>query len=74
MPNKLLVAKHLGDQEHALFLKVYFAHYNSMGEEARKPYAVANIKRVKRNLDERCFEVYFKNGEWFKYYANGTWG
>ncbi|PWU68293.1 hypothetical protein [Gracilibacillus dipsosauri] len=74
MPNKLEVATHLTDDEHRILLNVYHKHMNAMGEEERKQYALGNIKKVKGNVQEQCLEVYFKNGEWFKYFANGTWG
>jgi hypothetical protein len=67
-------AVHLTESELKMFMKTYKRHMNAMGTEERDQYAIRNIKKVKRNIPERCFEVHFKNGEWFKYFTNGTWG
>lgn len=72
--NKLPVAKHLNDAEYKMFLNTYVAHSRSIGLEARKQFSLSDITKVKRNIAERCFEVHYQNGEWLKYYTNGTWG
>ncbi|ENH96691.1 hypothetical protein J416_09344 [Gracilibacillus halophilus YIM-C55.5] len=76
--NKLSVviaaAKLLGSDEIKMFMNTYNKHMNALGAEEKEKYIPENIKGVHRNIGERYFEVYFKNGEWFKYYTNGTWG
>ncbi|MFC4387487.1 hypothetical protein ACFOZ1_06630 [Gracilibacillus marinus] len=57
-----------------VFEKTHVKHINAVGTEERKNYQLNQVKKLKVNADERCIEVYYQNGEWFKYYANGTWG
>lgn len=71
--SKLPIAKHLSDGEYKLLLSVYANHNRSMGLEERKKYTLSDMVKVKRNLKEKCLEVYFNNGEWFHYFPNGTW-
>lgn len=74
MSKKIPAAKHLQEHELKMLMKTYVKHMKAIGTEERDQYAMRNIKKVKRNIPERCFEVYFRNGEWFKYFTNGTWG
>ncbi|SFL39602.1 hypothetical protein SAMN04487943_101339 [Gracilibacillus orientalis] len=67
-------ALHLTESELKMFMNTYKQHMSAIGTEECDQYAIRNITKVKRNIPERCFEVYFKNGEWFKYYTNGTLG
>lgn len=64
----------LGEYGQKLFDRVHRRHLSAMGTEARKQYERDQVKRIKSNNKEKCLEVYFRNGEWFKYYPNGTWG
>lgn len=70
---KIDVAKHLTDEEYRLLLKVYAEHTSSMGLEQRKAYTFSHIIKVARNPEENCLEVYYENGDWWHYCANGTW-
>lgn len=70
----LAVTKHLSSAEIKLFTRVHQHHISAMGLAEREQYTVQNIIKVKRNVSEKCLEVYFKNSEWFKYFADGTWG
>jgi hypothetical protein len=70
---KLHVAKHLSDKEYQLLLSVYAAHNRSMGLKERENYTLSDIVKVKRNLEEKCLNVYYKNGDWWHYSTNGTW-
>lgn len=70
----LVAVKHLSKSEIKMVMRTYYKHMNAMGTKEREQYAIQKITKVKRNIPERCFEVYYKNGEWFKYYTNGTWG
>ncbi|MEC1723916.1 hypothetical protein P9E34_04040 [Schinkia azotoformans] len=71
---KFPAAKHLSDDEYRLLMNVYASHNRAMGLEKRKDYTLSNIVKVKSNMKERCLEVYYKNGDWFHYFADGTWG
>lgn len=73
MKNKLSVAKHLNDAEYNLLMSVYANHNRSMGLKERVNYSLSHIVKVKRNLKEKCLEVYYQNGNWWKYHVNGTW-
>lgn len=64
----------IGSYGRKLFDSVHARHLAAMGDEKRKNYTRENVKRIKANNKERCLEVYFANGEYFKYFANGTWG
>lgn len=64
----------LTDQLKELFNNTYIRHLESMGYGEREKYANQNIKEIKWDNRERCLKVYFKNGEWYKYFTNGTWG
>ena len=70
--NKIKPASHLNDQEYQKLMQIYADHNRSMGLNERNNYAASNIVKVERK--EQCFEVHYDNGEWFKYYDNGTWG
>jgi hypothetical protein len=70
---KIPVAKHLSDQEYLLLMTVYANHNRSMGLKERISYSASNIVKVKRNLKEKCLEVYYSNGNWWHYSFNGTW-
>lgn len=56
-----------------LFLKVHTEHLLNMTKEERKKYELTHIKQLVQNNKERCVEVFYKNGERFKYYENLTW-
>lgn len=64
----------LGNYGQLVFDNTHRRHLSAMGTEARKQYERDQVKSVKTNNKEGCIEVRFKNGEWFKYYPNGTWG
>lgn len=68
------VAKHLNEREYNLLLTTYANHNSSIGLKERAAYNFDHIIKVARNPEEKCLEVYYSNGEWFKYYADGTWG
>lgn len=70
---KLSVAENLTDSEYKLLLKVYAKHNSSMGLEKRKNFTLSDIVQVERNPEEKCINVYYKNGDWWHYSVNGTW-
>ncbi|MEC1768314.1 hypothetical protein [Schinkia azotoformans] len=70
---KFPVAKHLTDREYQLLLTVYANHNRAMGIEKRKDYTLSDIVKVKRNLKEKCLEVYYRNGDWWHYTTKGEW-
>lgn len=74
MSKKIPVANHLSDNEYKLFLQVYAEHNRSIGLKERANYNLSEVVRVERNIKDKCLNVFFRNGEWFKYYVNGTWG
>ncbi|MGQ4668606.1 hypothetical protein ACUIJN_22770 [Metabacillus halosaccharovorans] len=73
MKNKIPVAKHLSDNEYILLMTVYANHNSSMGIEKRKKYTLSDIVKVERNIEEKCLNVHYKNGDWWHYSTNGTW-
>lgn len=74
MNEKLMVALHLTDAEYNLLLQVHADHNRSMGLAYRTNYSLSEIVKVERNIKEFCLNVYYRNGEWFKYFRDGTWG
>ena len=56
-----------------LFSKVHALHLQAMGTEERKNYGQENIKQILQNNKEKCVEVHYFNGEFFKYHQNLTW-
>ena len=70
---RLPVAKHLSDKEYEMFLRTYDAHMRAMGEDKRKAYLLTDIKKIERNKAERCFHVYYKNGDWWHYTSTNQW-
>lgn len=70
---KLPVAAHLTDKEYMLLLQVYANHNRSMGLKDREKYTLSHIVKVVKNLKENCLEVYFTDGNWWHYSANGSW-
>lgn len=70
---KLPCVSHLTNEEYKLLLTTYAKHNSSMGKEERKKHLLSDIIEVKRNVEERCLEVYYRNGEWFHYTFDGSW-
>lgn len=70
---RLPVLKKLSDFEYDCFMNTYRAHMRTMGNESRENYTIDQIQKIKRNFNENCFEVYFKNGDWWHYTLNGSW-
>jgi len=73
MTRKLSVAKHLNDEEHHLLLSVCANHNSSMGRDERVKYHLSNIVKVTRNVEEKCLEVHYLDGNWWKYSVDGSW-
>lgn len=73
MMKKLPVAESLTDGEYQLFLQVYANHNRSMGLEKRKNYTLSDIVKIEKNKEEKCLNVFYKNGDWWHYSAEGTW-
>lgn len=73
MKTKLPVAQHLTDSEYELLLTVYARHNSAMGLEKRKNYTLSNIVKVERNLDKKCLNVHYENGDSWNYLPNRTW-
>lgn len=73
MNKKLPVAAHLNDKEYHLLMTVYANHNRSMGRDERIKYSLSHIVKVVRNVKEKCLEVYYENGEWWKYAIDGSW-
>lgn len=63
----------LNDEERKIFLRTYQCHMNVLGEEERKKYKLSNIQKIERNFKESCFNVYYKNGDWWHYTFNCQW-
>lgn len=70
---KFSVAAHLSHSDYVLLLTVYANHNSSMGLEERMNYGIGNITEVKRNYEQNCLEVYYDNGDWWKYHTDGSW-
>lgn len=51
--------------------KLHANHMRKFGIAMQKQYKKENIKLVKRNVKNNCFEVYYQNGDWFHYVVNG---
>lgn len=73
MSKKIEVARHLSDAEYKVFLETYANHNRSMGFEERKKYTLSHIVKVERNVEENCLNVYYENGEWWRYTPDGRW-
>ena len=63
----------IGEYGQKVFNRVHQRHLDAMGENQKKNYTKDQVKGIKPNNQEGCLEVYFKNGEMFKYAPNGTW-
>lgn len=70
---KFPAASHLTDGEYKLLLRVYADHNSSMGPSDRKRHTLSDIEKVVRVTKNQCLHVYYNNGNWWRYYANGTW-
>lgn len=72
---KLEVAKHLTDAEYTMFLETYARHNSTMGLEVRKNYTLSDIVKVERNREDtqKCLNVHYKNGDWWRYMPDRTW-
>lgn len=56
-----------------IFDETHKLHLSAMGEKERKKYERDQVKRIKANRREGVVEVYFKNGDLFKYTPQRTW-
>lgn len=63
----------LNDFERSNLLETHKRHLRSMGKEQQANHQLENITKVVRNYEKRCFQVYFKNGEWYHYTLNHEW-
>lgn len=72
---KIPVARHLTDEEYKLLLQVYPKHNRSIRLNERANYNLAEIVRVAVGLEgtEKFLNIQYNNGEWFRYYSDGTW-
>lgn len=70
---KILVAKHLTDDEYKLLLRVYAKHNSSMGLKERETHSLSHIVKVVRNTKEKCLNVHYSNGDWWHYTTAGNW-
>ena len=57
----------LSKNEQNLFEQVYKQHVNAMGSEERKNYEREEITKVEKDVPN-----HFANGEWFRYYVDGS--
>lgn len=71
--NKLPVAKHLSDDEYKLFLDVYQLHNRSLGLAEREKYTLSHVVKIERANRGKCLKVFYENGDWWYYSADGTW-
>lgn len=67
-------AEHLTNNEYKLLMAIHSKHNASMGTGTKESYTASHITKVERNVKEKCFHVHYDNGDWFKYFSNGTWG
>lgn len=73
MSERIPAAKHLSSREYAILLATHSMHLRSMGLEKRKNYTLSDIVKVERNYSEKCFNVHYKNGDWWHYRPGGKW-
>ena len=71
--NKIAVAKHLTDNEYKMFLQVYANHNRSMGLAERERYTLSHVVKIERANRGKRLKVYYDNGDWWYYAADGTW-
>lgn len=71
--DNLHVFKDLNDFEWNRFITTYQCHMRALGISKRDKYGLDQIKRIERNIEESCFEVYYKNGDWWHYTLDGNW-
>ena len=65
--------KFLSDEEFKFLIDVYLRHKSAMGTVRQNEHLFTDIVKVKRNMEENCLEVYFRNGNWWHYAADKTW-
>lgn len=64
----------LNAEENKLFETVHARHLSTLGVQEKEKYQKEQIIRIERDAANKSLNVYFKNGEWFRYFGNGTWG
>lgn len=64
----------IGPYGQKVFARAHAAHLATMGSQMREEYTLDQVKLIKANNKERCIEVKYKNGDWYKYFPDGTWG
>lgn len=72
--HKIAGLEKIGEAGERFLKKVHKNRMQHCGLEMQKELAYENITKVKFNKREKCLQVYFKNGEWSKYFLDGTWG
>jgi hypothetical protein len=55
------------------FKSIHEKHYKGMGLSTRKNYTLNHITNVDWDEAEKCYKVYYKDGEWWHYLPDGTW-
>ncbi|MCM3360306.1 MULTISPECIES: hypothetical protein [unclassified Psychrobacillus] len=64
----------LNEVETKLFERVHAKHLSVIGNEEKTKYQKEEIVKIERDIRNKCLKVYFRNGEWFRYFTDGTWG
>ena len=64
----------LNEVETKLFERVNAKHLSVIGNEEKTKYQKEEIVKIERDIRNKCLKVYFRNGEWFRYFTDGTWG
>lgn len=59
----------LSDAAKKFFKMMYDKHMKVCGSELKDKWVPVKVTEHKGHL-----KVYMKNGDWFHYYVNGTWG
>lgn len=72
--NRMKGYKEIGPNGQKVFERVHKEHMSALGAKEKQHYERSQVKKVEANNVEGCIEVTFQNGEWFKYFPNGTWG
>ncbi|MEI7026178.1 hypothetical protein [Paenibacillus sp. y28] len=64
----------LSQAQQEQFEQIYTRHMQSFGTQKQQAYATQRMRRVQWVANERCFKVYFDNGDWWHYDPlDGSW-
>ena len=70
--NKLKInIQHLSQLHAELFHSIHAKHLKALGTDEQSKRSLTNVTRVMWDEEEQCLKVWYSDGEWWHYGADG---